>query len=520
MTVTVIRRNRLGNDTEDITLIPPRRPTIESSIAIMDGYDVLNIPLSILRDTGGDKGLAKATASAGHGNQPTAAAAAAAAKEIEKPAEKLFNVLGLSIRSGPRGIAYLETSGQYVVDDPLQPTKLFFAKKDGSPVRILDIQFLNGYVPTFVEGLGYVPRSDEKFSNHIIMVTVTAPQGQIESRLQVIRPRDGQVVHEIIPAKPVGSKYLTGVCYAGPDRLLVSTDDDNEITELDFEGNVVGPGVPPPELRTQGFEGLVQTLDGRVAAANIFSGILVLLHRKIAKSLERFRYPIGVGLSVPSGLTWDTTTNHHLVFSFVRFQPTDNRFISAVSPSLNSARQVVKSEPIGRQLAYLPDEKLIALTQRTQTSSILLFSEDGKQVQKIDLDPTTIGRVFAFTYLPRTHEFVVSYQLQPSTLLVLSRKGEIVRTIDMSSTGIAAITSVAFMPSRVDGQFLITDRDSSRAVLTKFNGKKIGEFDIRKDLQLVRPSAVAAITTGPDAGAFSIVDSDNSELVVFRFREG
>ena len=41
----IIRRSRLGNDTEDITLLFAPR-TRGGSVAIMDGYDVLGVPSS------------------------------------------------------------------------------------------------------------------------------------------------------------------------------------------------------------------------------------------------------------------------------------------------------------------------------------------------------------------------------------------------------------------------------------------------------------------------------------------
>jgi hypothetical protein len=506
MTITVVRRNRLGNDTEDITLFP--QGGVESHIAIVDGYDVLNASLSA--PPGGSaqaEGLERPLANAEHGNQPLA-------EDFSPRVVKLFDVLGLDVRGGPRGITYLESSAQFAFNDPFQTTKLFLAHRDGRPGRILNVVYPGGYAPTNVEGLDYVPPTSGNFPDHIIMAVFSRRDNQ--SRLEVIRPGDGQVVHEIIPTRLAG-KYLTGVCYAGPDRLFVSTDDNNNITTLDFSGNVIQPGgFPSPLLlKTQGIEGLALLPKNVLAAANVFAGILALVGNDLRP--RRLHYGIGVGLSSPSGLTWDTTTHQHLVCSFARFKPTDTKLISAVAPSLDSARQIAKTGATGLQLAYLPDEKLVAVTQLTfpTNASILLFDERGQQVERIDLDPNTLGLVFAFTYLPKTREFVVSSNKRDATLFVLSRQGAITRTINVASAGINKISSVAFNPAHQHAPLLITDRDTTRAVFVNLEGAKVGEFDVREKLQLLRP-IVSTIHTGHEAGAFSAINSDNSELVVFR----
>lgn len=507
MTIKVIRRKRLGNNTEDITLLPPRRGQSEISIAIMDGYDVLDVPLSTripARQTK-DEALGKPTA-AGERDTP------ATGGQLEKSATKLFDVLGMGIQAGPRGIAYIESLDRFVIADLRQPTKLFLAGRAGRPLGTLDIGYLNGYVPTFIEGLDYIPSTSRNFPDHLVMIAFQGTQ----SRLEVIRPEDGQVAHEIIPAD-LNGKYLTGVCYWKPDQLLVSTSDDNQIMTVDFSGNVIAPGsFPTPlPLRSQGLEGLTRTPDNSLAVANYRAGIIALF-REGASRPRSSHYPIGVGLSIPTGLTWDTTRNRHLVCSFARFNPVSERLISSVGPSLDAARQIVGTDITGRQLAYLTEEKLIALTQRSPTSNaILLFNERGQQVERIDIDPQAIGPVFALAYLPKVREFLIS-TIRLAKLLVLSRQGEFVREIDVASADINRISSIAFNPGHPRSPLLLTDRDSTRAVFVNLKGEAVDEFDVKRDLKLLRPSASSAITTGPDAGAFCIVDPDNSELVIFR----
>jgi hypothetical protein len=500
MTITVVRRSRLGNNSEDITSFT------QNNVAIVDGYEVLSIPSSFPvspKVTAQDQTSPKPVADAEHGNQPIAG-------EFRPPVKKLFDLRRLDIRSGPRGIAYLASSKEFVFNDPLLPLKLFVTNQSGQPVRTLDLSYPGGYTPVHVEGLAYVPHNSPQFPDHVVMVTYGP-----SLRLEVIRPSDGQIVAEIIPQAPLGSKNLTGICYAGHDHLFVSTDDDNQLGALDFSGRVIEPrGYPSPlPLSSQGIEGLTLTLDARLAAINAFAGMLALIGLG-SRPPQTVNYQIGFGLTTPAGLSWDTTRNRHLVHSFVR-GTTDGRFISTVSPSLDSARQILKVDFDGRQVAYLPDEKLIALTRSTSTPTIRLFNENGQLAEEVGFDPAFI-RVFAITYLPKAQEFIVSTQQRLSTLFVLSRKGALRRTIDLSSTGIARASSVAFLPMRLPGQLLITDRDSTRGVFIGLEGQKLGEFDFKRDLQVLRPGEVSAITTGDDAGAIAVVDTDNSELVVFR----
>jgi hypothetical protein len=80
---------------------------------------------------------------------------------------------------------------------------------------------------------------------------------------------------------------------------------------------------------------------------------------------------------------------------------------------------------------------------------------------------------------------------------------------------IAAVTF--FNPGHPSGgQFLVFDNTQGLAVITDFNGNRLDDFSIKKAFGVLNPSAVTAITTGSDAGAFALANSENSEIVVFR----
>lgn len=84
--------------------------------------------------------------------------------------------------------------------------------------------------------------------------------------------------------------------------------------------------------------------------------------------------------------------------------------------------------------------------------------------------------------------------------------------------GLTRITAATFFnPAHPSGgQFLVIDGPTNTAVVTDFAGAVLDKFSIRDTLGLLTPTAVTAITTTRDAGAFAISNGENSELVVFR----
>ena len=108
----------------------------------------------------------------------------------------------------------------------------------------------------------------------------------------------------------------------------------------------------------------------------------------------------------------------------------------------------------------------------------------------------------------------------PLQLDILDQTGGLVRTIDLSSTALDTISSVAFFDPHDSsgGKFLVLGGFNTNLVLvTDFSGKVKGEFNYRATLGVISASDVAAITTGPQKGAFSLVD-DDSEIVIFSIR--
>ncbi|HEY0319872.1 MAG TPA: hypothetical protein VGC66_02770 [Pyrinomonadaceae bacterium] len=511
----IIRRTRLGNDTEDITF--PAVQLRGNTVAIMDGYEVLGLPPS----TSVPPVIVQSTARAGG-----AQAVQTASATIVRQAPKLFDVLGLKLKGGPRGITYADSQSLYVFNDPTQNTALFLADNRGQAQKTIFIQYPNDEAPQAVEGLAYIPRTATQFPDHLVMVTsFPDPDNGIQARLEIINFK-GQVAREIVPQGDLASVFLTGVCFKSPGSLLVSSDDDEVIYELDFDGNQLAsynltgkPTTTEPVLH--GVEGVVQTTAGQIAAASGFDGFLNIFDLSSGtRPVQVIDYRIGLGLSLPTGLAWDSLTNQFLLISFDRQQP-NGQFISRIDPLLAKFKSLVEVDAQTRKLTFLPDENLIAATHNNNPRGILLFDKQGGQAGQIDTSQLGIPQVIS--YIPTTREFVLVFRdpqdaSKRSKLFVLTRDGAVSRIIDLAPAGVARITAATFFnpehPS--GGQFLVIDGAQNTAVITDFKGNKLEQFGVRDAFGLLTPSAVTSITTGTDAGALAIVNGENSEIVVFR----
>lgn len=514
----IIRRKRLGNDTEDIDSFSIQLRS--SNVAIMDGYDVLSAPL-----IPGPLSPIAEPATVG-GSLAVRTAITPLTGPTPAPTTRLFDVLSLAIKASPRGIAQFESKNLFVFNDPAQTGKLFLADGRGVPHGTIDIQYPGGDLPQAVEGISYIPKSSPLFPDHLVMVTsFPDPSTDIQARLAIIN-FNGQVAREIVPQGELAATFLTGVCFKSPSSLLVSSDDDETIYELDFKGNIIQsldggriqPPTKPPVLH--GIEGLLQTADGRIAAAGGFDGFLLLFDLRNDLPPQTIDYRIGLGLSLPAGLAWDSSRDQFLINSFDRVRP-DSRFISSLAPLFTGFRPIKTADNLTQKLAFLPDEQLIAATHLNNPRGILLFNEQGQPAGTVDT--SGFGAPRGLGYIPTTREFVLAFR-DPNDasiarkLFVLARDGALSRIIDLTAAGVTRVAAVAFFnpqhPS--GGQFLVIDGQDNMGIVTDFTGTKLDKFSIRETLKLLNPIDVTAITSGSDAGALAIANAENSEVVVFR----
>jgi hypothetical protein len=191
-------------------------------------------------------------------------------------------------------------------------------------------------------------------------------------------------------------------------------------------------------------------------------------------------------------------------------------------------------------MTYLASEHLTAVSNVNPrpNRAILLFNPDGTFNSQISLSPTTLGqnlgRPLAITYIPGTNEFVVAFdgngtptpvqQAERRRLRVFSRTGTLVRTIDLTATGTAGVAGLSYFddPNGGGGRLIILG-SVGRVFVTDLNGNArnpngtlIQEFNIRVKLGLVQRNDITAITTGPLAGAFAVVDRSGGEVIIFR----
>lgn len=481
----VSHRARLGNNTEDITFITSG--AFANHVAILDGYEVLGVPLD---------GCSPCIT--GH----------------------LFDLRGLGINVGPRGITFIDSEAAFALNDSTQPTTLFLTDDQGQPLPTRTIKYLGGFVPGHVEGLAYIPATSPSFPDDIIEVALTS--GLTESRLEILQ-RDGEVVAEIIPQEPLRSDFLVGVAFKAPDRILVGTI-DNAIWTLDFAGNLVaGPTLLPG---VEDIEGLVQlpAPDGRVLAATYNAGTLFFFDENLNRLPDQDQYyTVGAGVSGFQGTAWNSDTDEHLVV-LAGALPQATEVVS-VPPTLDAATPIVDlamshfDNP--RQTTFMPDQHLIAVAHAAGPGAILLFDTSGALVQQINIS-AELGNPRAITYIPTTQQFAALFSSSSQMLRILSRNGDLVSTIDLASKGIGPVSTLAFFNSDhpSGGQFLIFEAENRmtatyRAVVTDFSGDVLSQFDYRDKLGMLSVVGTAGIISGPDAGSFSAIDAGNSEIVIF-----
>jgi hypothetical protein len=335
------------------------------------------------------------------------------------------------------------------------------------------------------------------------------------------------------------------VAFLAPNKLLV-TFYTNAIWTIDFNGNVLAG--PQEVVGANGFEGIVQMKDTRIAAVN-FPQSLIFFDQNLNRVTESDRNDvIGLNLNTPRGVAWNSDTSQLLITHGAAPESLSSA-ISAVPISLNAASQVVDLAATGfnaaQRLTYLPAEHLIAAVNGNNPRAIVLFNSNGTVNSQIDLSPTALGmnlgNPVSITFIPTTNEFVVGFggvlpasnqQAERRRLRVISRTtGAIVRTIDLTATGTGGVAGVAAMGG-VGGVAYYQDSGGSdrllilgpacRAFITDLNGDSrnangvlFGEFNIRVKLGLLSRSDITAITTGPQAGAFAIVDGAG-EIAIFR----
>jgi len=438
------------------------------------------------------------------------------------------------------GFTFVPTEGLFVLNNDSHPDKLYLFDQACASKGTRTIQYLDGnYRPGHVEGLAYIPNDSPTFPDHLIMAVWDA-LGAADVRLEILR-RDGVVVAEIHrpdwPTQLLSGGGLGDVMYLGPDRLLLSAYNEDSLWVIDFNGNIISGPLSTGGALGMG-EGIVRLGDGRVIATDFPQNLMVFDKNLNRQSQDDRHDVVGVNLNLPTGIAWDSDANRFLITHDTTASL--NGGVAGLSTTLTSATPIVNlsSLPFTRQTVYLPQEDLIGVLQfgGPNVRAILLFNTNGTPNSQINLGPAALGQNFgqplALAYLPGTNEFVVGFggapgpgqALERLRLRVISRAGALVRTIDIAGTGTGGVHGLEyFEDSQGGGGRLLLISAFGRMIVTDLDGNSrtpdgipFGEFNSRVKFGVITRNDVAAITSGPLAGAFAIADSNGGEVVIFR----
>ena len=497
---TVVSRARTGGYAEDITYVTSG--TLKDQIVMTNGYELYAVPV-------GKKGTLTRLC------------------RIDHPEMDQF----------VNGLTFVESEGLFVLNNAPHPDRLFLFDQNCVSKGTRRIQYLNSnYRPEHLEGMAYIPQSSSLFPDHLLMVAWDS-FSLTTVRLIILR-RDGVQVGEISrPDWP--APFLEGgigdVVFLGPNRLLVSLYHQDNLWTMDFNGNILsGPLVNDGA----GFgEGVVKIGDGRLVATS-YPQDLLLFDKDLNRQPQNDRHDvIGLGLNLPHGIAWDSDANRFLLLhdTVVTQGPMG---IAGLDTTLASATPVVDLTgfPFTRSTVYIPQDDIVGTLRQAPGNqrAILLFNLNGTLNSQISLTPASLGQNLGqpvgLAYLPTSDEFVVSFNGAPGNegferqrLRVFSRAGALVRTIDISATGTAGVGAIEYFQDPDSGEGRLMLLSGSRVIVTDLNGSSrdpngflLREFNSRVKFGLITRSDIAAITTGPLAGAFAITDGSGGEVVTFR----
>jgi hypothetical protein len=470
---TALTRKQLGNATEGMTYV--RTGPMAGTVVVLDSYQVLAVK--------------------------------------ENSTRRLFSTVPLPVNVGPRGITFIENEQKFVLDDATQVNTLFLADPRGRLVGTLPINYLNGYVPDWIEGLAWLPGSSTLYPNHLLLVAINLTS--FETRIEVIR-RDGQVVAEILPqiVLPDG-QFIVSVAYERSGTLLTGAS-DGTLWRMDFQGRpLAGPGTIPNETS---FEGVAQISEEKIAVVSVTAGQVSFVDATfLPLPIPPWSYKAGYGLSTPIGIAWNPR-GEFLVLAPGTYAPSTPQ-VASLTPWYGFNKQVIdlSADPNARRLTFMSDERLIAISHANCGGSpegcyIGLFNEAGALVEKV---PMPYGFP-SITYISPLHQFAEVHG-GSTAIEIFARNGDPIRTIVLSGIGIDTVYGLTyFNPSHSSGgEFLIIGSNLSHtAFVTDFNGNLISTFDYKQTLGAMEATDVATVASLPFGNVFVLVEA-GGEIVTF-----
>jgi hypothetical protein len=547
--ITVLDRVRIGGFAEDLAYVTTG--PLAHHIAFVEGYEIWGIP-----------------------GQATG----------DPKARKLFDLYGLNPVPRPTGIAYVESRMLFAVNDT-GPSNFYFVDHQGRPHGGASMTFPlpDGYTPSYIEGIGYIPPTAGQFPDHLVM----AAQNDDGSGDLLVVDLAGNVVKHFVPhCYDASGNTLAGVAsveYLPGDRLVLTDFNYQSVCVVDFDGESSTPAIFPDAPGGIG-EGVTRLADGRIVVAEWPQNLLFFdadLNRLPADDRQ---VVIGLGLNQPQGLAWDGDTGRHLI-SHIEPGSGVPSAISAVPvpPKLDSTSKIVDLTDYPdytppyflqtRALSYLKPESRIAVASLGRGNAspppglpllpwlrgLLLYDAGGALSDQIDLcvpsatyapsictnnygsrQPSNQwGRAIAVTYIPGAAPadgmFAVRFRVGVTspdpgvadayTVYLFSRSGVPAGQIDFNVTaGMTNVTALEYFDpgDGTGGRFAILGRIATstdpQLLITDLAGNRLDSLNVRTELGLPTPSELSVITTGPQKGAFAVLDGTAQTLVVLRIK--
>jgi len=348
---TVIRKVRIGNNTEGITFAPSG--LWKDHVIAIDGNDVLSI----------------ATAGAVGQGDPNGS------KNLRGTGwKKIFDTLAVGARE-PRGIVYQPDLQQFWFSSPYPADASQFFRTDasGNPLPPIALTGL-GDVSNFTdwEGLAWIPLTAPHHPGTVVGVAnrTRASDGALVAQLTFIN-LDGTVEGIVDPqlGTPLES-YLCGIQYEPAHGRLLATDCAESVHAVGFDGSFQGTVIT--QAGAGDIEGIAVDRSGRLWVSNYAKGHLYAFDAAYAPNPANDRFfTIGLGVSV-ARMTFNWDTGELLV------RQNGSAQIAGVSQNLNAVRVAGSYEPsrvpVPTGLAYLGGGVLAIGDRNSPTKGVELLS--------------------------------------------------------------------------------------------------------------------------------------------------
>ena len=516
---TVVSRTRVGNFPEGSAYVSTG--TLAGNIVVLDGQDVFAFPLVKPRK---GPGFAKA-----------------------------FDLKRLPIVGHPNGVAYIPQDKTFVFTEGWSPTTLFLSDATGKSLGTITVQYLNGWLPTWIEGIAYIPPDSPIYPDHFVTAAMLQPPGNPNDvRLEVIA-RDGTVVNEIHPAYPWNPSEplnwdgdgLGGVEFLPGGTLLCGI--SSNLVEYTFAGAIVR--VVP--LDWGWMEGITRLPGGSFAGVGYQVGMVTFFDANLNRTptLDR-SYLFAPGLNDFPSFAWNLDAHRYLMrLNYVPVTGFYDPGVWAMPSTLETSSELFGFPQVGfpnrgqyRDVTYMPDEHLMAILYRQDFSEgplppcgppdcrpphpdIHLYDSFGNLVNIIHISEVTYPNrnniPGQLTYIPSLRQFVVRKANPdgtptPYALFVSRDTGAVVRQLDLTDAGITnGFASVTYFNDGVDKLLFAASRQ--RMAATGLGGVLLREFDPSTTLGILYFMNFmnnAHFSVGADPGTFATMNA--GEFIVFQ----